>query len=69
MSRPGWRPTSRRSSATWTERNAIAARELSDRIFTVLDKLTRDEFEGPAQTLVSGEVNHRRSGLSRIMSP
>ena len=38
------------------ERNAVAARELSDRIFTIIDKLARDEFEGPEQTLVSGEV-------------
>ena len=38
------------------ERNAVAAGELSDRIFTVIDKLARDEFEGPEQTLVSGEV-------------
>lgn len=38
------------------ERNPIAAGDLGDRIFTVIDKLARDEFGGPEQTLVSGEV-------------
>ena len=38
------------------ERNPIAAEELGDRIFAVIDKLARDEFDGPEQTLVSGEV-------------
>jgi len=38
------------------ERNAIAAGELSARILTVIDKLVRDEFDGPEHTLVSGEV-------------
>ena len=36
------------------ERNPAA--ELGDRIFTVIDKLAGDEFDGPEQTLVSGEV-------------
>ncbi len=38
------------------ERNTIAAGELGDRIFAVIDKLARDEFDGPEQTLLSGEV-------------
>ena len=38
------------------ERNPTAAAELGDRIFMVIDKLARDEFDGPEQTLVSGEV-------------
>lgn len=38
------------------ERNPTAAVELGDRIFTIIDKLARDEFEGPEQTLVSGEL-------------
>ncbi len=50
------------------ERNAVAARELSDRIFTVIDKLAAMSSR-VGTTLVPGEVDHRRSGLSRIMSP
>ena len=38
------------------ERNPAAAAELGDRIFTVIDKLARDELEGPNQTLLTGEV-------------
>jgi len=38
------------------ERNPTAALNLGDRIFTVIDKLAREEFDGPEQTLVSGEV-------------
>lgn len=38
------------------ERNPNAAVNLGDRIFTIIDKLARAEFDGPEQTLVSGEV-------------
>lgn len=38
------------------ERNPAAAAALGERIFSVIDRLARKEFEGPEQTLVSGEV-------------
>ena len=38
------------------ERNPVAASEFADRIFKIIDKLAENEFEGPEQTLVSGEV-------------
>ena len=37
------------------ERNPVAASELSDRIFAIIDRLAANEFEGPEQTLSSGE--------------
>jgi plasmid stabilization system protein ParE len=37
------------------ERNPVAAAEFGRRIFTVIDQLAAGEFEGPEQTLVSGE--------------
>lgn len=38
------------------ERNPSAAMTLGERIFAVIDKLAREEFDGPEQSLVSGEV-------------
>lgn len=38
------------------ERNEVAASELADRIFAIIDRLAENEFEGPEQTLVSGAV-------------
>ena len=38
------------------ERNPVAASEFADRIFTIIDRLAENEFEGPEQTLVTGEV-------------
>lgn len=38
------------------ERNPVAASELVDRIFSIIDRLAANEFEGPEQTLMSGEV-------------
>jgi plasmid stabilization system protein ParE len=37
-------------------RNPIAAQEFGERIFAVIDKLAAGEFEGPEQTLTSGEI-------------
>jgi plasmid stabilization system protein ParE len=37
------------------ERNPAAAADLGERIFDVIDKLARAEFEGPEQTLATGE--------------
>jgi len=56
------------------ERNPTAAMELGDRIFTIIDKLTRDEFEGPEQRLVSAtrRAVHdmpRRTGCAQHGSP
>lgn len=38
------------------ERNRVAATELGRRIFAMIDKLARRDFEGPEQTLLTGEV-------------
>jgi plasmid stabilization system protein ParE len=38
------------------ERNPAAARELGQRVFSVLDRLVAGEFEGIEQTLRSGDV-------------
>lgn len=38
------------------ERNPVAARELGERIFAVLDRLSAREFDGIEQTLRSGDV-------------
>ena len=38
------------------ERNPVAASELADRIFAIIDRLAANEFEGPEQTLISGDV-------------
>ena len=38
------------------ERNPIAARELGDRVFTVIDRLAGDEFEGPAHRFILAQV-------------
>lgn len=38
------------------ERNRVAATELGRRIFVVLDKLARGDFEGPEITLRAGDV-------------
>ena len=38
------------------ERNLVAATELGRRVFTIIDKLARGDFEGPMQTLKTGEV-------------
>jgi plasmid stabilization system protein ParE len=38
------------------ERNRIAATELGRRVFSVIDKLARHEFDGPEETLRTGEV-------------
>ena len=37
-------------------RNRVAAQELGRRIFAVLDKLARGDFEGPQVTLRAGDV-------------
>jgi plasmid stabilization system protein ParE len=37
-------------------RNKTAANELGRRIFAILDKLARGDFEGPQETLRSGEL-------------
>ena len=38
------------------ERNPVAASALGERIFSVIDRLARDELDGPEQRLVSGEI-------------
>lgn len=38
------------------ERNPVAAQEFGERIFALIDKLAAGDFEGPEQTLASGEV-------------
>lgn len=38
------------------ERNPIAAQELGERIFALIDKLAAGDFEGPVQMLTSGET-------------
>ncbi len=38
------------------ERNKTAANELGRRIFAILDKLAAGDFEGPQETLRSGEL-------------
>lgn len=38
------------------ERNPVAASEFADRIFGVIDRLAEQQFEGPEQTLTSGDV-------------
>ena len=38
------------------ERNPVAAAEFGDHIFRIIDRLVQNEFEGPEQRLVSGEV-------------
>lgn len=38
------------------ERNPVAASEFSDRIFNVIERLAEQQFEGPEQTLASGNV-------------
>ncbi|HEX7843245.1 MAG TPA: type II toxin-antitoxin system RelE/ParE family toxin [Kofleriaceae bacterium] len=38
------------------ERNPTAATELGRRIFAVIDKLARREFDGPEQTLRNGDL-------------
>ena len=38
------------------ERNPVAAADLGNRIFEIIDKLARSEFEGPEQSLASGEI-------------
>ena len=38
------------------ERNPVAATELGDRIFEVIDKLASRDFDGPEVTLTTGEV-------------
>jgi plasmid stabilization system protein ParE len=38
------------------ERNRVAAAELGRRVFAIIDKLARGDFEGPVQTLKTGEV-------------
>ena len=38
------------------ERNPVAASEFADRVFRAIDRLAENEFEGPEQRLVSGEV-------------
>ena len=37
------------------ERNPVAAEEFGQRIFALIDKLAGGDFEGPEQTLTSGE--------------
>ena len=34
----------------------MAASELADHIFKIIDRLAQNELDGPEQTLVSGEV-------------
>ena len=38
------------------ERNPVAASEFADRIFGVIDRLAEQQFDGPEQTLASGDV-------------
>jgi plasmid stabilization system protein ParE len=38
------------------ERNPLAASEFADRIFEIVDRLAANDFDGPEQTLGSGEV-------------
>jgi plasmid stabilization system protein ParE len=38
------------------ERNPVAAQEFGERIFAIIDKLAAREFEGPEQTLTSGDI-------------
>jgi plasmid stabilization system protein ParE len=38
------------------ERNPVAAQEFGERIFALIDKLAAGDFEGPEQTLSSGDV-------------
>ena len=38
------------------ERNPVAAGELGRRVFAIIDKLARGDFEGPEQTLETGQV-------------
>ena len=38
------------------ERNPVAASELGQRIFAIIDKLAARDFEGTEQTLETGEV-------------
>ena len=38
------------------ERNPLAANELGDRIFEIVDKLARRDFEGPEQQLTTGQT-------------
>lgn len=38
------------------ERNPSAASEFADRILSVIDRLAEQQFEGPEQTLASGDV-------------
>jgi plasmid stabilization system protein ParE len=40
------------------ERRSHAAHVLSQRVFTVMDKLVSGQMEGPQQTLKTGEVVH-----------
>ena len=38
------------------ERNPVAASEFSERILNVIERLAEHQFEGPEQTLASGDV-------------
>ena len=38
------------------ERNPVAASEFAGRVFGVIDRLAEKQFEGPEQTLTSGDV-------------
>lgn len=38
------------------ERNPVAASAFSDRLFNVIHRLAEQQFEGPEQTLASGDV-------------
>ena len=38
------------------ERNPVAASGFADRIFKVIDRLAEQRFDGPEQTLASGDV-------------
>lgn len=38
------------------ERNPVAASELAERIFALIDNLAAGELEGPEQALSSGEI-------------
>jgi plasmid stabilization system protein ParE len=38
------------------ERNPVAAEEFGERIFALINRLAAGEFEGPEQTLSSGDV-------------
>ncbi len=37
------------------DRNPIAAAQLLDRVFTIIDRLAAGDFEGPEQTLRTGD--------------